>query len=668
MATEAQSEALPRHTLQLLRIHAGWRRQRLLVVACLGLVAAAVVLAAPEFPVSYESVAVIDLRPDVAAVTRGSAGLDPTPPTERSVEEARERSARQLVSTDTLNLTAAALIAEGLLSEDELDVRAPDQTGVLVIASDSGKRRLAHAVLWLQKALKVERIPRSPLASLSLRHQDPAQAQRVLELHCRLFQERAQGSADVGPLLHAAREQHGTAVTALNTARQRLQEFDAQHGWDGEDCVRLLSERIDRLADQLAIRQASAEGAAARVRSLESGVAAVPAQFAAEPWRIANPRHACLLQLLTEARERVLKSPFRDGSEEMLILNEPVTALQAELQSEEPVLEWSNPDLANPAHYQLMADLMKARAESVSALAEVGVLRADSSAAIGRAAALRATIPERSALVGAHEAARLAENAKMAVLLRIQGVHDMQKGAQLGELPFVESPTLPLKPVRFGRTAQLLMLLTTCASLVLFAFVIRWLCDGVVRGAADVHLATGSPPVLVLLAAVRGNRAAASGMTTDDLSLEALLLGLKSAGVSGPNILVCSVAGAEASAAIAEKVAARLAKSGSGAPVEQAAVGVAEALALGGGSAATATLVGEVQAARSLIVDAGDLSAGLPPHELLTRADAILVVAACGMTRRETLAAASDTLGATRHPRIGIVLVRGKVLAAARAA
>lgn len=667
MATESESESAPAQSLHLRRIVAGWKRSWLLVAATLCAIVAAMAFLAPTIPVNFESVAVIELRPDVAAITQGSAGLDSASQSERGIEEARERCARQLLSHDMLQVTAQALLETdaGILSSSGASWSSR------LLSSDvpgTKQEQVAAIVEWLRKALKVERIPRSPLANLALRHSDPASAQRTLRLHCDLFQKRSQGSSDVGSLSAAAKEQHGVAVSALENARQTLHEFDKLHAWDGEDCLKLLADRTDRLSEQLAARRSNAEGASARAMNMEQGLASIPMQFSTQPWRGENRHYGYTLDLLAVARERVLKCPFKEGSEELNILMEPVATLQAELLRQQPILELANPDIPNPAHFQLLADVVEARAAAAAGQQEVRVLEAECTALRGRMESLRAVSAQRAALTGSLERAQVVESDKSALLLRVQRVHDMQKSAQLGELPFVESPTFPSRPVRFGRTAQMI-LLALGGILAGFSFwSLIWLLDGSVRSAADVQLATGSTPVLELTRATgNGIRNTGHAQSSAAVALDSMLLGLKAAEAVHPRILVCSVSGPEDSREVASQLAARL------------SIGMAQGacpILLDGADALTrhAAIMKSASAGTGepgtgpLVVDAAGLEQGLPVHELLVSSDAILVAVACDRTSRSALAEASRALAATQHPRIGLVLLRGRRPAAQRSA
>ena len=462
----------------------------------------------PQLPKSYTSNATVQLRKSLETVAAEDVGLKPTEAAGQITEDYRDVQMGILTSEQLLRSVASELVLTE--PEGQPGLRAKLRSLVLEVISDGSqeayvdeqvlqRKRIEDLSSAVRGGLGVSRGYKSPRVQLSYKHKDAGRAQEVLQVLIAHYERQVSELYDMGPALERAEELYNEALQEWELISRELQQFRAEHEIADLGLQTATARKDLQSAESRALElRVAAERAEARRDSLIAAREQIPSSFPTAPARVDNRASWVLFDLLRAARERLVESPFVEGSPEYLALQEPVEELEAELERQELFFTQDNPDLPNASYFKLESDLAAAEAEATSSLE--GARLWDERAAATRAELerLEACANELSRLERTFEEADSRRAEREAHVGRLRGIDRMREADLLWSFKVIEPPTLPSSPSSPSRSLIGLALLVLGTGFALVATLLIGSLDPSLRSPLELTRAFGVAPALCL--------------------------------------------------------------------------------------------------------------------------------------------------------------------------
>lgn len=485
-------------------------KQRFLLCVLLVLAAIATLLLVPKLPRSYSSAATIQLRKSLETAASEDVGLKPTEAAGQITEDYRDVQMGILGSEHLLRSVAADLLEQGRIQESSPGLRSKLRTLVLdALSKDSQEvyideqvlrqKRIDDVAAGLRSGLGISRGYKSPRVQLKYKHAKAAEAQHTLQMLLEHYQSQIAELYNMGPALDRAEELYQEALSQWDGAQKDLEKYRKEHGIIDLG-LQTATVRADLQAAEsrsLELRVAG-ERARARLSSLNEARDEIPASFPTAPSRVDNRASWVLYDLLRTSRERLVESPFVEGSPEFSALQGPVEELRGELEDQQLFFEHENPDLPNTSYFKLQSDLAGAAAEADSSDRGAQLWNERAETARAELARLESCSSVLASLERHFEESESARADRETHVNRLRGIDRMREAELLWSFKVIEPPTLPSGPSSPSRTLIALVLAIVGSGMALLTTLAIGAFDPSLRSPIELTHAFGVAPALCL--------------------------------------------------------------------------------------------------------------------------------------------------------------------------
>jgi uncharacterized protein involved in exopolysaccharide biosynthesis/Mrp family chromosome partitioning ATPase len=434
-------------------------------LAFFSLVTLTVAVATWLSPDIYRSEARLMLR-----LGRENATLDPTAAGGQTVAISQTR--RDEINSELeifRNREAVERIVDAVSPETILAHRrakasppAPNALGrsIRKVAAFAGKRDLPardEAILEIVRNLKISSPKESNIIAVAFEAQDPVLAREVVSRLIDLYLEKHMAVNRTAGSSSFFAEQTDRLRAQLDRTREELRSLKNDAGVGSiEEEQRVVSARIDTLRKELEVTEVAILAARARVRELESAVAAIPpTQVLQETTGIPNTAADGMRERLfdLQMREQDALSRYTESNRQVVEMRRQIGEAKALLDQEPQARSQVSKGL-NTTYQQMEINLLTAKAELSSLTARAAPLRVQLAAARSELtrlndAELRIRLLERELGIQEANYRKYLDNFEQA------RIDTALKDDKISNVSVVEPATVPIEPVRPRRGLNL---------------------------------------------------------------------------------------------------------------------------------------------------------------------------------------------------------------------